>query len=300
MQTGGSAAGDDDLYGDIAQAEAAPTIQAAQDRAKPSAPQPEASTSGRQASPQGTPTTEKAPGSGKPAAATGPASLYLGNLQWWTSDAELEALCAEYGTLSSLKIFEDRKNGKSQGYALVEFSSPAAARACKEGLHGRSIQDKNCVVTFANNASASAAAASAAAASTAKEATTTAVPSTSGRGQGQYEAGRGRSAPYSRGRGPAQQQRYDGDSGGFNHQGGPGRYPSTHGHMGGMPMPPGMAMMPDVMMGGPMMGGPMMPMGPIIPANMAGMPMPGMMFGHQDDQFWGVDQQMPYKRQRFY
>ena len=68
--------------------------------------------------------------------AGGPTSLYLGNLQWWTTDAELETLCAKHGTITSLKIFEDRKNGKSQGYALVDFQDSAAAKACKESLHG--------------------------------------------------------------------------------------------------------------------------------------------------------------------
>ena len=65
-----------------------------------------------------------------------PTSLYLGNLQWWTTDVELESLCAEYGAFTSLKIFEDRKNGKSQGYALAEFANNGSAKSCKEGLHG--------------------------------------------------------------------------------------------------------------------------------------------------------------------
>ena len=69
-----------------------------------------------------------------------PTSLYLGNLQWWTTDAELESLCAEYGPVNSLKIIDDRQNGKSKGYALVEFPTAASAKACKEGLHGCGLQ----------------------------------------------------------------------------------------------------------------------------------------------------------------
>lgn len=70
-------------------------------------------------------------------AATGkPTSLYLGNLQWWTTDAELENLCAEYGPVNSLKIVDERQNGKSKGYAVVEFANAESAKACKEGLHG--------------------------------------------------------------------------------------------------------------------------------------------------------------------
>ena len=62
--------------------------------------------------------------------------MYVGQLQWWTTDAELESLCSEYGQVQELKIFEERGNGKSKGYALVRLASSAAAQACKEGLNG--------------------------------------------------------------------------------------------------------------------------------------------------------------------
>ena len=67
---------------------------------------------------------------------TTPASIYLGNLQWWTTDCELEQLCAQFGQINELKIFDERGNGKSKGFALVEFASVASAKACKDSLHG--------------------------------------------------------------------------------------------------------------------------------------------------------------------
>ena len=66
----------------------------------------------------------------------GTTAVYVGGLHWWTTDAELDALCREYGELAGLRFFEDKGNGKSKGYALVEFTSADAATRCKEGLNG--------------------------------------------------------------------------------------------------------------------------------------------------------------------
>ncbi|KAK9814803.1 hypothetical protein WJX72_011694 [[Myrmecia] bisecta] len=76
-------------------------------------------------------------------------SLYVGNLQWWTTDAEIEALCSEFGLVSEVRFFEDKLTGKSKGYALVEMADVDTALQCKEGLNGRSINGKKCVVAFA-------------------------------------------------------------------------------------------------------------------------------------------------------
>lgn len=71
-----------------------------------------------------------------PSGPAGSTGVYIGGLQWWTTDAELDALCRAYGELSGLRFFEDKANGKSKGYALAEFASADAALRCKEGLNG--------------------------------------------------------------------------------------------------------------------------------------------------------------------
>ena len=63
-------------------------------------------------------------------------TVYVGNLQWWTTDAEIEALCGQFGSVSSIRFFEERSNGKSKGYCLVEFADAASAAQCKAKLHG--------------------------------------------------------------------------------------------------------------------------------------------------------------------
>lgn len=63
-------------------------------------------------------------------------ALYIGNLQWWTTDADLESLCTKYGQVLTLKTFEDKTTGKSKGYVMVHFAAPEAVAACQAELNG--------------------------------------------------------------------------------------------------------------------------------------------------------------------
>ena len=50
-------------------------------------------------------------GSGAAAADDLKASVYIANLNWWTSDQEVEAACLTYGRVTDLKFMEDRGTG---------------------------------------------------------------------------------------------------------------------------------------------------------------------------------------------
>lgn len=82
--------------------------------------------------------------------------VYVGELEWWTSDVELETICAEFGSVDSLTFFEDKASGKSKGYCLVKFTTKEAANLCRHQMHGMVINGRKCVVTFSNNKNASA------------------------------------------------------------------------------------------------------------------------------------------------
>eukprot|EP00899_Mesostigma_viride_P022287 jgi/Mesvir1/3242/Mv16384-RA.1 len=60
--------------------------------------------------------TEKANGP-QPSDRHGQISLFVGELQWWTTDAELEKALSEFGKVKNLRFFEERVNAKSKGYA---------------------------------------------------------------------------------------------------------------------------------------------------------------------------------------
>ncbi|CAK9866867.1 unnamed protein product [Sphagnum jensenii] len=84
------------------------------------------------------------------AAESGGMMLFVGELQWWTTDAELEAALSEYGRVKNLKFFEEKASGKSKGYCQVEFYDALGARMCKEKMDGRVFNGRACVVAFAS------------------------------------------------------------------------------------------------------------------------------------------------------
>ncbi|KAA8523549.1 hypothetical protein F0562_009972 [Nyssa sinensis] len=76
--------------------------------------------------------------------------LFVGDLHWWTTDAELEAELCKYGAVKEVKFFDEKASGKSKGYCQVEFYDPAAATACKEGMNGHVFNGRPCVVAYAS------------------------------------------------------------------------------------------------------------------------------------------------------
>ncbi|EOY12029.1 RNA-binding family protein isoform 1 [Theobroma cacao] len=76
--------------------------------------------------------------------------LFVGDLHWWTTDAELESELCKYGPVKEVKFFDEKASGKSKGYCQVEFYDPAAATACKEGMNGHMFNGRPCVVAFAS------------------------------------------------------------------------------------------------------------------------------------------------------
>ncbi|KAH0719687.1 hypothetical protein KY290_004603 [Solanum tuberosum] len=79
--------------------------------------------------------------------------LFVGNLHWWTTDAQVELELSRYGAVEDVKFFDEIASGKSNGYCRAEFSEPAAAMACREGMDGHYFNGRACVVRFASPSS---------------------------------------------------------------------------------------------------------------------------------------------------
>ncbi len=73
--------------------------------------------------------------------------LWLRRLQW-TTDKELEEVLGASGRIKQIKFFEDRVNGKSKGYAFVEFASAQAAAAAKQRCSGKELHGRALLVNF--------------------------------------------------------------------------------------------------------------------------------------------------------
>jgi len=86
----------------------------------------------------------------RPPLENGSTTLYVGELHWWTTDAELESFASQFGRVKEIKFFDERASGKSKGYCQVDFYEAAAAAACKEGMNGHVFNGRPCVVAFAS------------------------------------------------------------------------------------------------------------------------------------------------------
>jgi cold-inducible RNA-binding protein len=61
--------------------------------------------------------------------------LYVGNLTYEMTNANLEELFATFGTVRSAQVIQDRDTGRSKGFGFVEMADDNAARAAIEGLN---------------------------------------------------------------------------------------------------------------------------------------------------------------------
>ena len=50
-------------------------------------------------------------------------NLYVGNLSFSTTQADLEQLFGQYGTVTKAQVISDRETGRSRGFGFVEMSS---------------------------------------------------------------------------------------------------------------------------------------------------------------------------------
>jgi RNA recognition motif-containing protein len=63
--------------------------------------------------------------------------LYVGNLSYDTTDADLTSMFEQHGRVSSVQVIMDRDTGRSKGFAFVEMGSDQEAQAAIAGLNGQ-------------------------------------------------------------------------------------------------------------------------------------------------------------------
>jgi RNA recognition motif-containing protein len=65
--------------------------------------------------------------------------IYVGNMNYDTTEDELRAAFAEYGDVTSVNIITDRYTGRAKGFAFVEMSSAEEAAQAIAGLNNKEI-----------------------------------------------------------------------------------------------------------------------------------------------------------------
>ena len=65
--------------------------------------------------------------------------IFVGNLSFDTTSADLESLFSQMGTCESASVITDRETGRSRGFGFVEMSSASEAGKAISELNGREI-----------------------------------------------------------------------------------------------------------------------------------------------------------------
>lgn len=76
-------------------------------------------------------------------------NLYVSNLGFQVSDADLNELFSAYGTVSSAKVILDKVTGKSRGFAFVEMPSDEAGQKAISELDGKDLEGRRISVAVA-------------------------------------------------------------------------------------------------------------------------------------------------------
>jgi RNA recognition motif-containing protein len=76
-------------------------------------------------------------------------NIYVGNLSFNTTERELEAAFAAYGTVSSARIATDRDTGRARGFGFVEMDNATEAQAAIAALNNSTLQDRTLTVNEA-------------------------------------------------------------------------------------------------------------------------------------------------------
>lgn len=69
-------------------------------------------------------------------------NIYVGNLSYGTTDDDLRAAFAAYGTVTSARVITDRDTGRSRGFGFVEMADQGEARAAIEALNQTELQGR--------------------------------------------------------------------------------------------------------------------------------------------------------------
>ena len=78
-----------------------------------------------------------------------PTKIYVGNLPWRATDAQLTQLFGAHGEVTDARIVTDRETGRSRGFGFVTMTVAEAAQNAIRALNGHSLEGRSLVVNEA-------------------------------------------------------------------------------------------------------------------------------------------------------
>ncbi len=75
--------------------------------------------------------------------------LYVGNLSFKTSEADLRAHFGQFGTVADVYVAMDKMTGRPRGFAFVTMGTPEEAKAAAEKVNGTDLDGRPLTVNEA-------------------------------------------------------------------------------------------------------------------------------------------------------
>ena len=69
-------------------------------------------------------------------------NIFVGNLSYQTTQDDLHAAFAAYGSVERVNIVTDRDTGQARGFAFVEMTEPQAAQTAISQLNGTDLHGR--------------------------------------------------------------------------------------------------------------------------------------------------------------
>lgn len=75
--------------------------------------------------------------------------MYVGNLSFKTTEAQLQELFSQYGQVTSASLVMDRDTGRPRGFGFVEMANDSEAQAAIAALNGKNFDGRDLTVNEA-------------------------------------------------------------------------------------------------------------------------------------------------------
>ena len=75
--------------------------------------------------------------------------LYVGNMSFKTTEADLRAAFAPFGSVTDVYIANDRETGRPRGFAFVTFSTDTESKLAAEKMNGTDLDGRQLTVNEA-------------------------------------------------------------------------------------------------------------------------------------------------------
>lgn len=76
-------------------------------------------------------------------------NIYVGNLPYSVTDADLRETFSQFGGVSQVNLIADKFTGESKGFGFVEMDNNSQADAAIKGLNGTDMKGRNITVNQA-------------------------------------------------------------------------------------------------------------------------------------------------------